>query len=106
VEGTLSRLPATNNVRKNIPRTHVAALRAAAYQGGVDAQFDLGEMYASGRGFPQDYVEAHKWYNLTGLDRATDRRDTLAKQMTPQQLAEAQKRAAEWQAAFEKRQAE
>ena len=31
-------------------------------------------------------------------------RDGLAKQMTPAQIAEAQKRAADWQAAFEKRQ--
>ena len=30
----------------------------------------------------------------------------LAKQMTPAQLAEAQKRTADWQAAFERRQAD
>ena len=36
----------------------------------------------------------------------TEARDLQAKQMTPTQLAEAQKRAADWQATFEKRQAD
>jgi hypothetical protein len=59
---------------------------------------------------PQDYVEAHKWCNLAAARASAeiqkacaDARDALAKQMTPQQLAEAQKRASEWLAAFEKR---
>ena len=62
---------------------------------------------------PQDDVEAHKWHSLAAL-RATgdeqkqyaEARDALAKQMTPKRLAEAQQLAREWQAAFEKRQAE
>ena len=69
-------------------------------------------MYRNGQGVPQDYVETQKWFNLVA-SRATDdhqkqyveTRDALAEQMTPAQLAEAQKRAADWQAAFEKRQA-
>ena len=70
-------------------------------------------MYFQGQGVPQDYVEAHKWINL-GTSRVTgdtqkeraEARNLLAKQMTPAQLAEAQRLAREWQAAFEKRQAE
>ncbi len=58
-------------------------------------------------------MEAHKWRSLaaSGVTGDTQKevaeaRDALAKQMTPAQLAEAEKRAADWQAAFEKRQAE
>ena len=64
----------------------------------------------SGSGIPKDYVEAHKWMSLaaaraTGENqkRFADARDSLAKAMTPEQIAgEAQKRAAEWTAAFSK----
>ena len=70
-------------------------------------------MYDLGQGVLQDYVEAHKWYNLAA-SRVTgdaqreyaEARDTLTKQMTLAQIAEAQRLAREWQAAFEKRQAE
>ena len=36
--------------------------RQAAEQGYTDAQFNLGNMYAKGRGVKQDDVEAVKWY--------------------------------------------
>jgi hypothetical protein len=56
-------------------------------------------------------VEAHKWANLaasraTGDDREkyAEFRDDLVKLMTPAQIAEAQKLAREWQAAFDTRQ--
>ena len=91
----------------------VAWWRKAADQGDAGAQYDLGAMYVRGEGMPQDYVEGHMWRNLaasgvTGDERKkyTEARDALARQMTPAQLAEAQQRAADWQAAFEKRQAE
>jgi TPR repeat protein len=28
------------------------------------AQYNLGIIYAEGKGVPQDYVQAHKWFNL------------------------------------------
>ena len=31
-------------------------------QGNADAQFSLGVLYAEGRGVPQDYVEAARWF--------------------------------------------
>lgn len=37
--------------------------RAAAEQGAADAQEFLADMYAQGRGVPQDYGEAAKWFN-------------------------------------------
>ena len=39
-----------------------AELVRSAEQGDVTAQFDLGLMYATGEGVPQDSVEAVAWY--------------------------------------------
>ncbi len=68
-------------------------------------------MYHSGQGVPQDDVEAHKWGTLAASRVTGDQqkeyaetRDATANAMTPAQLAEVQKRVADWQAAFEKRQ--
>ncbi|MFQ5564708.1 MAG: sel1 repeat family protein, partial [Parvularculaceae bacterium] len=56
-----------------------------------------------GRGVPQDFVEAHKWFNLAASRASGDIRETAAKnrdimaaKMTPEQIAEAQKQAREW----------
>ena len=79
-------------------------------QGNASAQSNLGLMYENGEGVPQDYVEAHKWRNLaasravaTNREQYAEARDALAKKMTPAQIAEAQKRATAWQAAFDAR---
>jgi TPR repeat protein len=59
----------------------------------------LGLMYVQGRGVLQDYIQAHMWYNLSaayGENRSAEARDALAKQMTPAQIAEAQRLAREW----------
>ena len=89
----------------------VAWHQKSADQGYARAQHDLGVSYRDGQGVAQDYVEAHKWLTLAAARTVadlqstyTEDRDALAKLMTPAQLAEAQKRAADWQAAFEKRQ--
>ena len=79
-------------------------LRKAAMQGYAFAQGDLGFMYEKGRGVPQDYVQAHMWYNLsasrlppgTKRDLAVKNRDLLAAEMTPAQIAKAQRLAREW----------
>ena len=73
--------------------------RKAADQGYSSAQSDLGVMYDKGLGVPQDYVQAHMWYNLAatrGLKLGRKSRDSLAKQMTPAQIAEAQRLARKW----------
>ena len=46
------------------PVVRVEACRTAAEQGLASAHLYLGNMYASGRGVPQDYAEAVKWYRL------------------------------------------
>jgi uncharacterized protein len=71
----------------------------AADQGNVLAFAKLGSMYAEGRGVLQDFTQAHMWYNLAavqGEPRAAEARDALATQMTPAQIAEAQRLAREW----------
>ena len=99
---------------EDVPQDYVEAVswyRLAADQGYARAQYILGLSYAAGQGVPQDYVEAHKWANLaasraTFVDRKiyTEERDFRAKLMTSAELAEAQRRASEWQAAFDARQ--
>ena len=60
-------------------------------------------MYGNGDGVPQDYVQAHMWFNRlasqsTGEERdnAVRERDRVADLMTPTQLAEAQRLFHEW----------
>ena len=70
----------------------------SAAQGDAKAQLYLGLQSAFGQGGPVDLVQAHMWYSLAAekghLGAAVYRND-LAKQMTPAQIAEAQKRARE-----------
>ena len=80
--------------------------RRAANQGQADAQLSLGFKYEAGQVVPQDYAEAHMWFNLvaareTGGRRefAVRERDRVADLMTPTQIAEAERRAREWDAA-------
>jgi len=84
-------------------QTDVEALKAKAEQGYAEAQYYLGFMYANGEGVPQDYVQAQKWVNLAAsqsqgedLERYAETRERFAKQMTPDQIAEAQRLAREW----------
>ena len=60
---------------------------------------------------PQSNMLAHKWYNLAASrvtgdeqNKYAETREATADAMTPAQLAEAQRRASEWQAAFDARQ--
>jgi TPR repeat protein len=73
--------------------------RKAADQGHAAAQHNLGFMYHNGLGVPQDYVMAHMWFNLAaalGDEKALKTRDALAKNMTSEQITEAQRLAREW----------
>ncbi|MSP83097.1 MAG: hypothetical protein EXQ94_09225 [Alphaproteobacteria bacterium] len=61
-------------------------------------------MYRNGQGVPQDFVQAHFWYNLAGAggeETAVENRDGIAQSMTPDQIAEAQRLAREWMAAHQ-----
>ena len=85
-----------------VPQDYVQARQwyeQAAAQGHAKAQFNLGVRYFSGLGVPQDFVQAHMWFNLSatnGEKIAVESRNAVAEQMTPAQIAEAQKLAREW----------
>lgn len=71
----------------------------AAEQDNAAGLGKLGLMHEKGRGVLQDFIQAHKWYNLSaarGEESAAEAREALAKQMTPAQIAEAQRLAREW----------
>jgi uncharacterized protein len=82
--------------------TAVRWYRRAADQGMGRAQLNLGFMRASAH----DFVEAHMWFTLAtarlarsdtkNRDLAAKSRDTVAAAMKPAEVAEAQKRTAEW----------
>ncbi|GAB4525590.1 MAG: hypothetical protein Tsb0010_09250 [Parvularculaceae bacterium] len=65
----------------------------------------LGLVFSTGQGGqPVDYVIAHKWFNIAatkGSKEARAYRAELAREMTPDQVAEAQRQAREWLAAHE-----
>jgi S1-C subfamily serine protease len=85
------------------PTEAVKWYRRAAEQGDDSGQDNLGVAYLDGKGVPMDQVEAYKWLNLAaaqgGLAEivAAGMRDDLAKEMTPDQIAEAQQLAREFQ---------
>ena len=65
----------------------------------ADVLFELSMLYCIGRGVPQDYVTAHKWFNLAALKGSEDARHyrrEVAAEMTPAQVAEAQRQARAW----------
>ena len=83
------------------PAQAVAWYRKAAEKGDVMAQTSLAKMYDEGKGVAKDFVQAHKWYTLASVDdgeyeqdlfdRAKRAKEELAKQMTPAQIAEAER---------------
>ncbi|MBR1214052.1 tetratricopeptide repeat protein [Bradyrhizobium sp. JYMT SZCCT0180] len=73
--------------------------RRAADQGHLGAQVYLGLCYATGLGVPQDNIQAYMWLSLAAArsdQDAISNRNRVAQQMTPAQIAEAQKLAVEW----------
>jgi hypothetical protein len=63
--------------------------RVAAEQGNAEAQYSIGYLYSMGLGVPQDYVEAHMWLNLGGVNgdaTSIGTRDFVARKMTPGQI--------------------
>ena len=80
--------------------------RKAAEQGNARAQNSLGFMYDKGRGVPRNTNIAHMWYSLAaaqGDEQAAGNRDIVAEKMTTAEIAEAQLRAREWIADFERK---
>ena len=66
--------------------------RKVAEQGFPYAQNNLGVMYANGQGVPKNFVQAYAWFDLAasqGDDGGAENRDMVAKQMTPNEIADA-----------------
>lgn len=66
--------------------------------GCVESQYKLGLMYATGHGVGQDNVLAHMWFNIAAIhggERAKEDRKELALDMSPSEIAEAQRLARE-----------
>ncbi len=78
---------------------NVNQCQRAAENGQPTAQYQLGLLYSTGRGVPLDYISAHKWLNLAaskGDEEARRLRAELAHDMSPREIAEAQRQAREW----------
>lgn len=76
-----------------------AEIGLGAQTGTPDAPFELGMLFATGRDVAADLVAAHKWFNLAaarGNVAALKRRVELAREMSCEQIAEAQRLAREW----------
>ena len=72
--------------------------RTAAELGDADVMFLLGLMYDAGRDVLEDNVEAYAWFNVAavnGQKQAAESRETIRKEMTPEQIAEGQTRSRE-----------
>jgi TPR repeat protein len=88
---------------RGVPRDDREAVRwyrAAAEQGIAEAQVDLGSMYANGQGVPRDDQTAYFWFLLAGAqdsETAIRNRDLIERRLTPQQRADAQAAARDWQ---------
>ena len=75
------------------------ALTTRAEQGFAGAQNNLGVRYDFGRGVPPNMATAYAWYNVAaakGSKGASKNRDSIARFMTPEQVAEAQKLSKVW----------
>jgi hypothetical protein len=88
-----------------VAQDYVAAVswyRKSAERGNGLAQYALGLMYFKGHGVAWDLVQAHQWFELSAArdsDMRVDASEMRAKtetQMTPAQVAEAQKLAHDW----------
>ena len=84
-------------VPKDYAKAHEYYLRAAE-KGEPSAQFSMGPLYDKGMGVEPNEVTAYMWWDITGKGylHAEYNRDSLAEDMTPEQIAEAKRLADLW----------
>lgn len=73
-------------------------LTAAATAGVGIAQLSIGRMYRDGAGVDRDLIEAYAWFTAAGENSVMDGfayRAEIAKQMSPEQIAEGKRRGAQ-----------
>jgi TPR repeat protein len=94
---------------RDVPKDEAKAFewyQKAAAQGVAQAQYNVGVMYAKGQGVPKDDVQAYAWCELAtaqGHTNAATLRDLLEAELTPDQLAAAEKLSSELLAKMPKR---
>lgn len=86
------------------PNRAVAAewWQKAAAQNHAQAQFALGVLYSSGKGVTKDNVAAHMWFSLAaeqGKRNAKRLLKVIVRQMTAEQIGEAERWAEDWRKA-------
>jgi TPR repeat protein len=85
----------------------VAWYRKAAEMGDADAQFRASVMYYKGQGVPQDRIEAIKWWTLATMSGGAFAQAvqpailSAESKLSPADVAEGKRRAAEWSKARE-----
>jgi TPR repeat protein len=98
-------LGASYTAGRGVPQDDAEAVRwyrLAAEQGDSLAQFNLGAMYSSGRGVEKDLITAYMWFDLSvarGTQAAAGSCRTIARQLSPHQVEQAEKLAGAWQVA-------
>ncbi len=77
-----------------------AELEQMSSSGGqCEALFNLGLKYSVGTDVEADLVTAHKWFNLAaiaGNDRAKEYRQEISRELSSEEIIEAQKLARQW----------
>ena len=71
----------------------------AERQPNAEGLFELGMLYANGDQVESDLIAAHKWFNLAamrGYKEAAWHRQQIAEEMSPADIAAAQRAAREW----------
>ena len=81
-------------------RAEFEQVKQRAEQGDALAQYNLGAMFDAGQGVREDYLRAHMWMNLAASKlageearNAATNRDRTAKNLTPDQVIQAQEMA-------------
>ena len=67
--------------------------------GQCEELFNLGLKYSIGIDVETDMITAHKWFNLAavaGNERAKDYRQEISRELSSEEISEAQKLAREW----------
>ena len=89
-------MPISQKAQEFLIRSRIAD----AERGDVDALFELGISYSTGRGgLGVELVEAHKWFSLAALSggaRGQDCRAEISLEMSAREIAEAQRQARAW----------
>lgn len=87
---------------EGVPQDYKEAVkwyRLGANQGRATAQLNLGVIYVKGQGVPLDYIQPYMWFSIAeanGNKTAVRNMDVMEKEMTAEQVSQAQEVAKNW----------